>query len=98
MADPSAINYSRFVSNRPSDPEWRMEAYLVDILARELSDELLKTVVVDLNTSGAENGLDVLRGGRGVTAEGEEEVGCEVLHCTVGILFSDKQRDYWSEG
>jgi hypothetical protein len=53
---------------------------LVDVLAGELRDELVQTLGVDLSTDGGENGLDILSGGRGVAAEGEEKVGCEVLH------------------
>jgi hypothetical protein len=56
------------------------KAYLVDVLARELGDELLETLILGLDADGAEDGLDVLGRGGGVAAEGEEEVGCEVLH------------------
>jgi len=55
-------------------------AYLLDVLARELRDELLKTVTLGVNTDGGEDGLDVLGRGLLVAGEVEEEVGCEVLH------------------
>lgn len=54
--------------------------YLVDVLARELRDELLETLILGLNADGAEDGLDVLSRGGGVAAEVEQEVSCEVLH------------------
>ena len=57
-----------------------MYAYLLDVLARELRDELLKTVTLGVNTDGGEDGLDVLGRGLLVAGEVEEEVGCEVLH------------------
>jgi hypothetical protein len=53
---------------------------LVDVLALELSNELLEALVVGVNTDGRENLLDVGGGGRLVASKGEEEVGCEVLH------------------
>lgn len=56
------------------------KTYLVDVLARELGEELLETLILGLDADGAEDGLDVLGRGGGVAAEGEEEVGCEVLH------------------
>lgn len=55
-------------------------SYLVDVLARELRDELLKTLILGLNADGAEDSLDILSRGGGVAAEGEQEVSCEVLH------------------
>lgn len=55
-------------------------AHLVDVLALELGEELLETLVVRLNADRLENGLDVGSRGGGVAAEGEEEVGSEVLH------------------
>lgn len=57
-----------------------IKSYLVDVLARELRDELLKTLILGLNADGAEDSLDILSRGRGVAAEGEQEVSCEVLH------------------
>jgi hypothetical protein len=55
-------------------------AYLLDILALQLGEESVKTLIISLDSDGFENLLDVLCGRRGVTAEGEEKVGCEVLH------------------
>jgi hypothetical protein len=57
-----------------------MYAYLLDVLARELRDELLKTLTLSVNTDRGEDGLDVLGRGLLVAGEVEEEVGCEVLH------------------
>lgn len=56
------------------------KSYLVDVLARELRDELLKTLILGLNADGAEDSLDILSRGGGVAAESEQEVSCEVLH------------------
>jgi hypothetical protein len=57
-----------------------MYAYLLDVLARELRDELLETLTLSVNTDGGEDGLDVLGRGLLVAGEVKEEVGCEVLH------------------
>jgi hypothetical protein len=55
-------------------------AYLLDVLARELRDELLETVALSVDTDGRENGLDVLSRRLLVSGEVKEEVGSEVLH------------------
>lgn len=55
-------------------------AYLVDVLAVKLGEELLKALVVSLNTDGLEDGLDVGGRGRGVATQAEEEVRSKVLH------------------
>jgi hypothetical protein len=55
-------------------------AYLLDVLAGKLRDELLKALTLSVNTDGGENGLDVLGRGLLVAGEVKEEVGCEVLH------------------
>jgi hypothetical protein len=57
-----------------------MYAYLLDVLAGKLRDELLETVTLSVDTDGREDGLDVLGRGLLVAGEVEEEVGCEVLH------------------
>ena len=57
-----------------------MAPYLVDVLAVELREELLDTVVVSLNTNGREELSDVLGAGAAVATNGEEEVSREVLH------------------
>lgn len=53
---------------------------LLDVLALELSHELLETVGVSVNADGGENTLDIVGGGALVTGEGKEEVSGEVLH------------------
>ena len=53
---------------------------LVDVLALELRDELVETLVIGVNTNGRENTLDISGRGGSVASEGEEEVGCHVLH------------------
>ena len=54
-----------------------------DILALELSNELLEALVVGLDTDGTEDLLDVRSGGAGVAANLEEEVRSEVTHLNV---------------
>jgi hypothetical protein len=70
--------------------------YLVDVLALELGDELVKALAVSLNADGLKDlllwcqswshrirkyaNLDVAGRGRGVATEAEEEVCREVLH------------------
>jgi len=54
--------------------------YLVDVLALELRDELVETLLVGLNTNRLKDSLDVVSGRRGVTTESEEEVCSQVLH------------------
>jgi len=54
--------------------------YLVDVLALELRDELVETLLVGLNTNRLKDSLDVVGGGSGVTTESEEEVCSQVLH------------------
>ena len=62
--------------------------YLVDVLALKLGEELLKALVVGLDTDGLEDGLHVSGGRGGVSTETEEEVGCEVLHfeCVIVVV------------
>jgi len=59
--------------------------YLVDVLALKLRDELVKTLLIGLNSNGFENSLDVVGRRGGVATETEEEVCCEVLH--FGLFF-----------
>ncbi len=54
--------------------------YLVDVLALELLQQSAETVLVGLDTNGAEDFLDIVGGWGGVATEGEEHVCCEVLH------------------
>ena len=51
-----------------------------DILALELSNELLEALIVGLDTDGTEDLLDVRSGGASVAADLEEEVCSEVTH------------------
>ena len=51
-----------------------------DILALELSNELLEALVVGLDTDGTEDLLDVRSRGASVAANLEEEVCSEVTH------------------
>ena len=53
---------------------------LVDVLALELRDELVETLVIGVNTNGRENALDISGRGGSVASEGDEEVGRQVLH------------------
>ena len=56
-----------------------MYAYLLDVLARELRDELLKTVTLGVNTDGGEDGLDVLGRGLLVAREFRDELPKTVI-------------------
>jgi len=62
-----------------------LEAYLVDVLAPHLFEEGLNTVIVDLTSDRGEDSFDVLSGWRGVTTDGKEKVGCEVLHFDMSV-------------
>jgi hypothetical protein len=61
------------------------ETDVLEVLALELSNDLLEAVGVSVNADGGEDLLDV--GGRGglIASEGEEEVSCEVLHFDLTI-------------
>jgi len=82
------------------DSNKEIPAHLVDVLALELGDELLKAVAVSLNADGLEDRLDVGGRGGGVAAEGEEEVSRQVLHfdgllhvlVSLGGLSSNRRR------
>jgi len=62
------------------NPATYIFAYLLNVLALELGDELLKTLGVGLNANRAQDFLDVLSGRRGVSGQAEEEVSCQMLH------------------
>lgn len=53
---------------------------LLDVLALELSDDLVEALRVSVDTDGGQNALDVGGGGLGVAGQSEQKVGCEVLH------------------
>ncbi len=55
-------------------------AYGVDVLALQLGDELLKTVVIGLDSDGFENLLDICGRRRGIAAQVEKKVSSEMLH------------------
>jgi len=69
--------------------------YLVDVLALQLLQESRNTVVVGLNPDRVEDSTDVLSGRRGVTADGEEKVGCEVLHFDMSVLGRKLVTEWW---
>jgi hypothetical protein len=54
--------------------------YLLDILALELGEESVETLIISFDSDGFENALDVLGRRRRVTAEGEEKICRKVLH------------------
>jgi hypothetical protein len=82
LLEPSAINYAEILALHLilRCISYCVVTYLLKILALELRDESGEALVISFDTDGFENGLDVLLGRRGVAAEGEEEVCCEVLH------------------
>jgi hypothetical protein len=59
---------------------WPLRSYLVDVLALQLGDELVQTLIISLNTDRFEDLLDIAGGRRGVATKAEEEVSCEMLH------------------
>lgn len=59
--------------------------HLVDVLALELREELLQTLVVSLNADGLEDALDVLCAWAGVATEAEQEVCCEAISCQIHV-------------
>lgn len=66
-----------------------VHAYLLDVLAGKLRDELVEALTLSVNTDGGEDGLDVLGRGRLVASEVKEEVSSEVLH--FGFLDARKK-------
>ena len=52
----------------------------MDVLALELRDQSVETLIISFDSDGFENALDVLCRRRGVTAEVEEKVCRKVLH------------------
>lgn len=54
--------------------------YLVDILAFEFGDQLVKTLIIGFYADGAEDFLDVRGGWGSVSTKTEEKVSCEMLH------------------
>jgi hypothetical protein len=59
-----------------------LETYSVDILAVELSDELLEALLISLDANGAEDVLDISSRRGGVATNLEEEVCSQVTHLT----------------
>lgn len=80
MAEPAAINYT--VQNCISKimREGVCSTYLVDVLATELREELVETLIVSLDTDSTKNLLDVCGGRRGLATDLEEEVCGDVTH------------------
>lgn len=70
----------------------RRWSYLVEVLALELGNELVKALGVGLNANGLKDGLDISGRGGGVATEGEEEVSGQVLHfvCLEGCVVRRK--------
>ena len=56
------------------------KSYLVDVLALELADESVQTVIVSLDANGLKDLLDIGGGRGGVASKAEEQVSCEMLH------------------
>lgn len=54
-------------------------SYLVDVLALELGEELLETLVISIDTDGFEEFGDVFGAGALVSTKAEEEVCCEAV-------------------
>lgn len=69
-----------YLSDSSHSPLLCVCPYLVDVLALELLEKGIETLIIGLDSDRLENGLDVLGRWGGVTTEGEEKVSCEVLH------------------
>lgn len=79
--EPSAINCNHVVSMLCSgDSKVVVVTNLLEVLALELSDELVEALGVGIDTDGGEDTLDVGGRGRLVASQGQEEVSGEVLH------------------
>jgi len=72
---------------------------LLEVLALELSDELVEALGVGIDTDGGEDALDVGGGGRLVASQGQEEVSGEVLHFDrlSRKIRCQPQIKYWNE-
>lgn len=66
--------------SRSSSSLFLGSAYLVDVLALELAEELVEALVIGRDSDGVENLLDVGSRRGGVAGKAEEQVGCDVLH------------------
>jgi hypothetical protein len=62
-------------------PKKTVQTHLINILPLQLLDQLLQPLLISLHPTRLKEGLDVPCGRGGVTAQLEEEVGCDVLHC-----------------
>lgn len=79
--EPSAINCNHVVSMVCwGDSKVVVVTNLLEVLALELSDELVEALGVGIDTDGGEDTLDVGGRGRLVASQGQEEVSGEVLH------------------
>lgn len=56
-------------------------AYLRDVLALQLRQELRQALIVRLNADGGQDLGDLLLGGGSSAGQGQQEVGSEELHC-----------------
>lgn len=62
------------------------EIYLSSGLAFHGLDQGRDTRLINLNTNGGQEGLDVLSRGGGVTTSNEKKIGCEMLHCQISTF------------
>ncbi len=85
-------NMSRKTEYRlpPLRPDW---THLVDVLAFQLGNQLFTPGFLDLDSTSFQKSGDVGDGGSGVSTEGEEEVGSDVLHfCETKQIARDGKR------
>ena len=88
LLEPSEISYGRSQFTISFALMMLVSTHLVDVLALELGEELLQTLVISLNANGLEDVLDVLRTWAGVATEAEKEVCCEAVACQVCLRVS----------
>lgn len=79
MLEPSAINCGTVLAQTNTCAFY--DSNLVDVLALELLEESVETLIISLSTDGGEDILDVAGGRRGVSTKSEKKVGSKVLHC-----------------
>jgi len=55
-------------------------AYLVDVFALKLREQLLQALIVRLDADRAKDFLDIFGGRGAIASEAEEQVCCKMLH------------------
>lgn len=75
---PAAMIYAKIDETLWTEVERR--TYLINVLARELRDELVEAVIIGLDADSSENLLDISGRRVGVATDLEEKVSSDVAH------------------